>query len=244
MILLREWGIERPLHLSTGVACFNSETIHYYAKKIGISRVIIPRKMNLKEMEILIKKCQDLPIEFEAIVMHSKCFFNDEYCFSWHSGGCYSLCSYYEGAWKDVKPRFPSLWKHTIEEILENPQSQFQEGSPLDSFLKITYFYPENKDSFPSQMKEKPDQKVRFHPNLASLIFKNCGLCSVKQLKEIGIKVFKIPLRGEYIEKERYIQLVRKVIDYPNPTREFCQDLINSPGFCSQIRSCYYYCKE
>ena len=38
MIMLRKWGIQRPLHLSTGSACFNSQTIRYLSQKIGTSK--------------------------------------------------------------------------------------------------------------------------------------------------------------------------------------------------------------
>lgn len=74
ILLLRKWGINRPFQLSTGVGCFNSETIHYFARKVGISRVVIPRKMSLKEMKQLIEKCGDLDIKFEVMIIHYRCF--------------------------------------------------------------------------------------------------------------------------------------------------------------------------
>jgi hypothetical protein len=246
MILLREWGIERPLHLSTGVACFNSETIHYYAKKIGISRVIIPRKMNLKEMEILIKKCQDLKVEFEVFIIHSRCFFNDEYCFSWHSGDSTNFCSYFGLGRQYINRRFPSLWKQTIEKIFSNPQSQFKRESYLNGFLREISFCPEKLKSPQHflQLEGITKKSKGMHPLLPFVMIAVCGLCAIPYFKSMGISVLKIPARGASggpEAKRKYLHIVQQVIKHPNPTKEFCQSLINSPGFCLGLGRCYYY---
>lgn len=81
------------------------------------------------------------------------------------------------------------------------------------------------------------------HPSLASAMFKNCGLCAIAQLKKIGVSVLKIPARGKCDMKRKYLQTVRQVVEHPSPTREFCQGIINSSGFCSEVGSCYYYVK-
>jgi hypothetical protein len=192
-------------------------------------------------MKILIERCRDLNVEFEVMIIHSRCFFNDEYCFSWHSGECDSLCSYFEEVSKKVEKNFPHSWKQTIEKILNAPHSQFEEGSPLDRFLKTRTLYLKASEGYSLKSEENSgNEKKGLHPDLASIVFKNCGLCAIKQLKEMGVSVVKVPARGDQ-EKIKYLQLVSRVVKHPNPTKEFCKSLINSPGFCVRTGRCYYY---
>lgn len=243
MIMLRLWGIKRPLHLSTGSACYNSESIRYFSNRIGINRVILPRKMSLKEIEELIKSLGDSKIEFEAMIILYRCFFNDEYCFSWHSGANPSLCYYFNRVQKYVKSTFPPQWKKTLEKILQNPQSQFEEASILDRFLKEASAEPKEieKKLCSLQIEGKIKQTTGMHQSLASAMFKNCGLCAIAQLKKAGVSVLKIPARGKRGMKIKYIQAVRQAVEHAAPAQEFCRGIINSPGFCSEAGSCYYY---
>ncbi len=239
MLTLREWGIRRPLNLSTGAANFNSESIRYFNDKVGVSRVVIPRKMSLEEMGLLIEKCKDLSVEFEVMVIHYRCFFNDEYCLSWHSGNCNSLCCYFMETLKHSQKLFPHSWKQILEEALNDSEAQFKEGSPLDKFIKYTYSISNDEMVYPRTRDEHREDGLHFY--LASQLFKSCGLCAIGQLKDMGVSVLKVPLRGEHMTKKKILQIVRKVLDSPSPSRKFCRDLIDSPAFCSDSINCYYY---
>jgi hypothetical protein len=75
---------------------------------------------------------------------------------------------------------------------------------------------------------------------MARCLIMNCGLCAIPALEEAGVSVLKVPARGEAWRKLRYVQLVRAVLDCPEPTPEFCRSLINSADFCAAPGSCYY----
>ena len=241
MITMRDWGIQRPLHLSTGSACYNSKTIRYFCETIGIKRVILPRKLSLKEMGRLIKECEDINVEFEAMAIHYRCYFNDEYCFTWHSGGLNSFCNAFALTQKYTIRVFPSGWKKELEKILDNPDSQFERGSLLNDFVRMRLSYPEDIEECNGQ-EEQPAAKIKgMHPRLAYLSYLICGLCAIKELKKMGVFVLKIPVRGKRYDKKEDIEIMRKVLEHPNPSREFCQSFINSPGFCSGPGRCYYY---
>jgi len=234
MILLRKWGIQRPLDLSIGATCFNSETIRYFHKKIKVNRIIIPRKMSIKEIKILVKKCQDLNIEFEVMSIYSRCYFSDGYCFTWHSAMSH-FCSYFGMVPREIMRRFPGNWKQIIEEFF--PQSQFNEKDLLNKFFKKNSFDFKIKEEY-KLLEDLPDLGLNMHPVAV------CGLCAIPQFKKMGISTLKIPTRGAPSEpgiKRKFLDIVRKVIDHPNPTRKFCKSLINNPDFCSKINSCFYY---
>ena len=134
LMMFDHWGIERPMHLSTGAACFNSETIRFYCERFPVARVVIPRKMTLREMGRLMGDVGDLKLEFEVMVIGYRCHFNDEFCFSVHCGNGNNLCSDFVHADGIISRRFPDDWKDRLEAILANQKEQFREGSPLDRF--------------------------------------------------------------------------------------------------------------
>ena len=60
------------------------------------------------------------------------------------------------------------------------------------------------------------------------------------KFKEWNFEAVKLPLRGQDFKGNiAIIQLAKKVIDEPNPTPKYCQDLMGSPNFCSGS-NCYY----
>lgn len=239
MLLLREWGIERPLHLSTGTACFNSETIRYYCSIANVRRVVIPRKMTLREMESLISSARDLDLEFEVMVLGYRCIFNDEFCFSVHCGLEENLCVDFGAAEALVGRRLANDWKQRIEDILADLPSQFAEGSLLDRWRKELAVDPRRGD-LPAPGAE--DTKTPgLSSTVAQILLIHCGLCAVPRLREIGVTTLKLPLRGATWQKQEHLRLLRTVLDHPDPTPEFCRELVNSPGFCARCGSCYYH---
>ncbi|HOG50770.1 MAG TPA: hypothetical protein PKY10_09285, partial [Lentisphaeria bacterium] len=75
---------------------------------------------------------------------------------------------------------------------------------------------------------------------LARILFQTCGLCAIKALRDLGIQVLKVPLRGDEGIKSRIITIVNTIMQHPSPTREMCMELINSPEFCRVKHNCYY----
>lgn len=75
LLQLKDQGLE--LHLSTGGTVFNSEDVKFF-KKLGISKITIPRHMNLEEIKHLVHKNKDL--KFDVFIMNTRCLNIDGFC--------------------------------------------------------------------------------------------------------------------------------------------------------------------
>ena len=235
--LLKSWGVSRPLHLSTGVGCYNSESVRFFLETAPVRRTVIPRKMSLQEMETFIHRLNDTDVEYEVMIIGYRCIFNDEFCFSWHTGAEMNLCSWFVSADSVTTDRFPDDWKDTVDEIVRNPQEQVHANSTLDNFLRRNQRSKSEKIRIPYPAKDSDEGMTA---TLANKLINNCGLCAIPRLKKIGVDVLKVPVRGHAGQKRLFLQLVRKVVDHPDPTPDYCRKLLNSPEFCSTPGSCYY----
>lgn len=241
MLLLRAIGVTTPLHLSTGVGAFNPETIRFFCSLGRVEQVVLPRKLSLTEMAALIRELPDLHLDFEVMVLGYRCHFNDEFCFSWHSGLTNNLCGRFLHAQRDLRRRFPENWKEMLEDMIAAPDAQFEAGSPLDRLLKHT------GTRLPAVAPEQPPEAApgseaeSLSPRICERTLINCGFCAVPQLRAMGVRVLKLALRGDTGIKQRLVRLARTVLDQPNPTPEFCRGLVNSPSFCATPGACYYH---
>lgn len=239
MTLLREWGIDRPLHLSTGVGSFNAETVRYCCSLGKVERVVVPRKMSLPEMRTLIGGLEGAGLEFEAMILGYRCLFNDEYCFTWHCGTRSIFCKHFFFAQKSVLPRYPEDWKERLRSMLAAPQDQLAADSPLDRFVKDV-LSQERRDRRHIAPHDTPGGKEGLSAQLAHELYQNCGLCAIDALREAGIGVLKLPSRGEAQHKLDWIELLKTVLEDPGASRDLCRELIGSPDFCDTPASCYY----
>ena len=303
MSWLREWHVDLPLHLSTGAGCFNSACVRAYAQAGPVRRVVLPRKMTFTEMAALTTALADLDVEFEAMVIGYRCFFNDEYCFTWHGAGDPNFCTRFTDGAALSAQRFPSDWKVLLEQIIGDPDNQFQAGSPLDRLRPaVTVSEPtpasDTRRGNPPPARRFPlptgtesdhcrtrppaslsraghlaapcDQGDQSHcspctgrthagsrgasvpvsdarsraggmnRDLPEALYRNCGLCAIRELRRIGVRVLKLPVRGTPWKRMRFVQVVRRVLDHPDPSPEYCQTILDSPDFCAQPGKCYY----
>jgi len=238
MLLLRQWGVKRALHLSTGAACFNADTVRFYCDRFPVRRVVIPRKMTVAEISGLVASLDDLDLEFEAMVVSYRCFFNDEFCFAWHSNCGDNLCGSFVAADSRLTRRFPDDWKKRLDRMIADPQAQLVADSELDKFRKIVALGLD--DPGRSDVPAEESTAEGMSRALASMKYMNCGLCAIPALRAAGVDVLKVPTRGSPVQKDGLVRVVQSVLDEPNPTPEFCRALIDSPGFCSGVGTCYY----
>lgn len=236
--LLVRWGISTPIHLSIGAGCFNGAAVRHFRSIADVARVVLPRKMSLAEIGTMTAGLENLGLDFEALVIGYRCLFNDEYCFTRHSGVTELFCgSFVPDPSAPAYPRLPSDWKDVAEEAARTPDEQFQAGSVLDCFCDARG--PIVSPRSPGSSKaEAADADM--DGQLAANLFFNCALCAIPELRRAGVNVLKIPVRGTGWQKKRYLQVVRQVVDHPDPTPEFCRDLIGSAAFCDKPGSCYY----
>ena len=239
MFSMKKWGIERPIHLSTGAGCFSSDSVRFFCEHFNIRRVVIPRKMTLNEMRRMIESLQDLKLEFEVMIMGYRCYFNDEDCHSIHTGARKNLCGECAIAPYVISNRFPANWKDATEEMLTQGNDIMKEGSVLNTFC----------NNWLKNEPQNPPYQPRFtsigiNPQLAKTMYQNCGLCAIKELRDMGVHALKVPLRGAMAYKLLPLQLVYNVMTHPNPTHEYCRKLLNSPSFCDELTNCYYDVRE
>ena len=239
MLEMREWGIERPLHLSTGAGCFNTETVRWYHDTLDFKRVVIPRKLTVPEIERFVPALADLDLDFEVMIIGPRCFYNDEYCFTLHTGNLPNFCNLLGGD-PLVQGRFPRNWKQELTAVCTAPENQVCSGSALDEFLKQITWEPPPGSGRPPETGRSTASIAGMHPDLAAKFYMHCGLCAIAYLRRAGVRVLKVPVRGSSWAKKNYVRLVRAVADHPSPTPAVCRELMNAPAYCAQPESCYY----
>lgn len=241
MAALAEWGIDRPLHLSTGAACFNSETVRFYCEQGNVERVIFPRKLSLNEISTMCQRLKGLGLEYEAFIMGGRCPYNDELCFSWHSGEAQNLCARASAPNVSTRRRFPESWKDIADELIAcpDPLEGFSKGGGLDR-LHQEITPPAGTPSAPLLPAANHDGRDGLALRLAQLLLINCGLCAIPTLRQAGVHSVKIISRGEMWKKVRMVESVRAVLDLRNPAGEDCQQILDSPAFCRHPGSCFY----
>jgi len=183
-----------------------------------------------------------LDIEYEVMIMGGRCHFNDELCFTWHSGAGRNFCNYFSGVLTtSTRRRFPPGWKQVLCDFLDSgePMDEFAAGSAVSEFRRALITDAKTPETtHPIDADGAGDDGMS--SALAFLVYGNCGLCAIPRLREIGIDALKIISRGEDWRKRHYLRAVRAVVDNPDATPEFCRSLIDSPGFCAAEESCYY----
>jgi putative protease len=236
--LLSQWGVTTPVHLSIGAGCFNGEAVRHFCRIANIRRVVLPRKMSLAEMETMIAGLADLKLDFEALVIGYRCLFNDEFCFTRHTGIAEPFCnSFVPDPEAPASYRLPSDWKDVADKAAQAPDEQFQPGSTLDRFRKARRRQVRPPVSVTAETAPVADGLDGL---VASSLFTHCALCAIPGLRRAGVNVLKVPVRGTGVLKARHLQVVRQVVDHPAPTPEFCRSLIGSPGYCAKPGNCYY----
>ncbi len=239
LVQLAAWGVRRPVNLSTGAACYNAEHVRWLAELMPLRRVVLPRKLALGEVARLVADLADLNLEFEAMVTGYRCFFNDEFCFSWHSGMAGMFCADFVHSRYAVSRRLSPGWKEQFAAILDHPTDQFAPDSELDQLVRAVELPP-----CPLDAPAAADRGGGMHRELARSYWQHCGLCAIPALRQAGVQVLKSPARGESWRKLRDVAVLRQVADQPDPDRDFCRALVGSDGFCADPANCYYALPE
>lgn len=232
--LLRKNGIDKTLNVSIGFGCNNFSTVEFiYDNFENIGRIVLPRKLRIEEIESIAVQASRRNIALEAFGISSPCTFNDDFCFTWHSGKTPNLCrsSYYRGK------KFNSLilnqdWKREISKITGNEaiSRQFKIEDKNERIRR------ENTHIIEKRREKEPDRARAFLLNKA---METCGLCAMTKFKDFGIDAIKIAFRGLGFSGVEMLQMTKKVIDNPNADVNFCRGLLKSPAFCSG-ENCYY----
>ncbi len=118
LIALGKEKLPVKIHLSSLGACTNSESVEYYGF-LGVKRIILPRHLNLSEIESIVKKNR-LNMEFEVFAVNDGCYFEEGFCQTSHALGPFCMT--------DWTPEFfPGSGKKIGKEALMKDMERFRE---------------------------------------------------------------------------------------------------------------------
>lgn len=231
---LQKQGYNQEINISIGAASNNIETIQFFhANFDNIGRIILPRKLTMSEIEHISAFARENNYRLEAFGMSEGCYFNDEFCFTWHGAANRSFCRSPMFEFRKAKPLiFSEDWK---EEINNGDLSPL-----LQKRVETEAWIGKERNDYLTRHPKLPYSKheTSILPILANI--HKCGLCAFKNFKQWGIEAVKLPLRGHnYQMNLEIVKLTRKVIEHSNATLEYCKKLLDSPNFCSG-QNCYY----
>jgi putative protease len=86
-------GTGVPIVLSTIAGTYNSLIVRFY-EKMNIRRMILPRDMQIQDIQKIVKKFPK--IEFEVFLMRNGCKYSDAHCMSFHGRKQGSMCACYD----------------------------------------------------------------------------------------------------------------------------------------------------
>lgn len=231
---LQKNGFEQEINISIGGGSNNIETLRFFKENFdNIGRFILPRKLTIDEIERIAGYAAENNIRLEAFGMAAYCVFNDEFCFTWHgsSNKCFCQSAMYE--FRETRPLlFDHDWKNVVA---GNDVSQY--------YAKRAKLQSEINSSRKLYLKQNPKKNPSAHEMTVLHVLANlnkCGLCVFQKFKEWGIEAVKLPLRGQSPRGNlAIVNLARKTIEEKNANPQFCQNLMDSPNFCSGS-NCYY----
>lgn len=94
---------------STMCGIYNQDIARFYAD-LGISRMILPRELSLRDIASIMKAVPE--VEYEAFLMRNGCRYSDAYCLGLHGGDCGALCYTLRQGYMQVKGKESlELWQ-------------------------------------------------------------------------------------------------------------------------------------
>lgn len=196
LVYLRKEKIDCEVHLSGDLGTVNSAMTEVFAKEYP-KRIIFQRKNTISEMRAVIqhitaqkeatRKEWTYPTEFEAFALNELCQFSGAFCNSLHCDEMGYLCRV--PYWK--KPM--SLSESKLEKQEKNHPGENISISEWDSASEL--MNPVSEDGY-----------------LCGAT--GCGLCTLKQLSDVGITHLKLVGRGNYTDfMERDIRNLRRTLE-------------------------------
>lgn len=209
--------------VGTDAVVFNSSAVKFY-KRLGSTRVVLPRAMTINEMKEVIE--YDKRMEYEAFIIHDLCFFVDGFC---------AYCKEGSG---EVKKEGRERQKVSFFSASRVPQRGFN-GGCRTRFRGQKIFFRNN------------GQACRARPFTFWMKkhIQGCGACAIYDLKKAGVTNLKILDRNlPAQEKARATLFIREALDLLEKDSISKEDYImKCKGFFKKIfkvkcnrYDCYY----
>ncbi len=202
---------------------FNSASTNFF-KKLGVTRIVLPRSMTIREVDEVIK-C-DASLEYEVFIIHDLCFFEDGLC---------AFC-------KEKSGKLTKEGKTEREVYFYNSPRLPDRGAGLG--CRSTFSM--HKMSLMHNRKIKVTRRFSFWDKKH---IEGCGACAIYDFKKIGVTSLKVLDRKLPIEdKIKATVFIKKSLELlENDTisnveyRQKCRALFNHifKTKCNQY-DCYY----
>jgi len=180
---------DKDVVIGTDAVIFNRESAKFY-KRLGATRLVIPRAVTIKEIESIVRK--DAAMEYEVFIIHDLCFFVDGFC---------TYCKEMSG-----KPRKEGRGRKNVYFFSSSrqPKRGFNGGCR-------THF----KRRKILQASGRATGKTEDFTFWTKKHIQGCGACAIYDLKKMGVSSLKVldrnlPTRG----KIQATEFIRKSLDF------------------------------
>ncbi|QUL52232.1 U32 family peptidase [Paenibacillus tritici] len=206
VLYLREKEVKCDIHISSELEVINNVSMKFF-NQFDVSRFIFPRKTTVDNMMSCITNSSMQGMEYEAFIMNAFCLYSGSFCNSVHSDEFVSSCN------------IPSR-------IARFNYSQ-------QRFAKVDRFY-----NLKNRVKNLPPEHPAEHCNEQQMIKDSfgkdgCGVCKVKELRQIGITHLKVVGRGysvKYLAND--IANLKQIIEMSGHS-------VNDPDFSQTIKESF-----
>jgi putative protease len=219
MVSIKQAIPDAVIHVSSLAAPMNSQSVKLY-RELGASRIIFPRSLSLAEMrEVMEAGGRDL--EYELFILNDGCVYEESFCFTTHNQ-VGAFCA-------------SQNWDFQFIAAAGERDLSAREREKLHKHLKDYHEFVWFTHSCGCSVSSRG---IPLGP---------CGLCSLKEIAELGIDSLKIVGReANSLRKLASVQLVSAVVRAvregadKNGVQEKAKRLRQTPEFCDSGYMCYY----
>lgn len=213
LLVLKETGWDREIHMSTGATVFNHRTAKFY-HELGAHRIVIPRHHNVKEIAALAKEMDFM--DRECFIFNSGCKNIDGFC-TYHHGVNEIL---HKDSYKlPKKLGLDYAFLKTLRSLPPSISSKISRFCNLrsDSACLLSYdVKPEVLEGWTEEQSKNAKKWLESTFNLYSGL-DPCGVCDIPELMEAGIISIKIVGReNPTYKKVMDVKFLKKMVDLWN----------------------------
>lgn len=167
---------DKNIVMGCDAVIFNSSSASFY-KRLGATRIVLPRSMTKKEIEDVVKA--DNTLEYEVFIIHDLCFFEDGFC---------AYCKEQSGVVKKEGREKNKLFLFSASRL----PGRGYKGGCRTQFCR-------HKISLTNNRELKYVKKFSFWDKKH---IDGCGACSIYNFQKMGVRYLKILDRNLPIEEK------------------------------------------
>lgn len=211
MLLLKEMGWDRELHISTGGTTFNHRTARFFHDTFGATRIVFPRHHNISEIVAMAKAIDFM--ERECFIFNSGCKNIDGFC-TYHHGVNEIL---HKNVYKlPKKLGLDYIFLKTLRKLPRKIASGITRACNLKSDSACLLNWKVNPEITGDWSKQQAESAAKWFESTFNLWsgLDPCGVCALPDLEEAGIISVKIVGReNPTFKKLTDVRFLKKMID-------------------------------